>query len=43
MNKDSDLIAVNYQPKDKNAIKSKVVNNIYAKNFPDSWTEDDLR
>lgn len=41
--KDGDNIkAETYEPKDKKSIR-KLYNNIYFKNFPENWTDDDLK
>ncbi len=41
--KDKDLIALHYNPKDKREAKAKLTNNIYVKNFPEAWTEKELK
>ncbi len=35
--------AVKFQPKDPSQINRNLVNNIYVKNIPDGWSEDDLK
>ena len=37
------LIAVNYNPKDRKDLLHKSVNNIYVKNYPQSWGEAELK
>lgn len=36
------VLCEKFEPKDKREIR-RVVNNIYVKNFPDSWSEDDIK
>jgi len=39
----SQFTAVKFQPKDPSQIHKNLVNNIYVKNIPDGWTEEDLK
>ena len=40
---DPNFVVQSFQPKDRTVSKVKLVNNIYVKNFPPTWTEEYLK